>query len=111
MLVLTRKQGECIRIGDDIVVTVVRTKGKAVRLGIQAPMTVPVLRGEVADAINCEERLLAREGVEAEKDTVIDDADEGPEAGAIGPREMSFVVDFGSAGAAPLAQLVRSRAR
>jgi carbon storage regulator len=51
MLVLTRKQGEKIRIGDDVVITVVRTKGKAVRLGIQAPTHVPVLRGEIAIAI------------------------------------------------------------
>jgi carbon storage regulator len=55
MLVLTRKQGERIRIGDDVVITVVRTKGKAVRLGIQAPAHVPVLRGEIADAIKRDE--------------------------------------------------------
>lgn len=48
MLVLTRKPQETIRIGDDIVVTVIRTKGKAVRLGIEAPGTVAVLRGEIA---------------------------------------------------------------
>jgi carbon storage regulator len=51
MLVLTRKQGEKIRIGEDVVITVVRTKGKAVRIGIQAPSHVPVLRGEIAAAI------------------------------------------------------------
>jgi carbon storage regulator len=51
MLVLTRKQGEKIRIGDDVVITVVRTKGKAVRLGIQAPAHIPVLRGEIAASI------------------------------------------------------------
>jgi carbon storage regulator len=56
MLVLTRKQGEKIRIGDDVVITVVRTKGKAVRLGIQAPAHVPVLRGEIAVAIGDETR-------------------------------------------------------
>ena len=55
MLVLTRKQGESIRIGDDVVITVVRTKGKAVRLGIQAPLHVPVLRGEIAVAIAAQE--------------------------------------------------------
>lgn len=48
MLVLTRKPQETIRIGNDIVVTVIRTKGKAVRLGIEAPGTVAVLRGEIA---------------------------------------------------------------
>lgn len=54
MLVLTRKQGEQIRIGDDVVITVVRTKGKGVRLGIQAPAHIPVLRGEIGRAIGDE---------------------------------------------------------
>lgn len=47
MLVLSRKDGESIRIGDNIVVTVVRTSGNTVRLGIEAPPDVPVLRGEL----------------------------------------------------------------
>jgi carbon storage regulator CsrA len=48
MLVLTRKYQEKIRIGDNITITVLRTKGKAVRLGIEAPADVPVLRGELS---------------------------------------------------------------
>lgn len=48
MLVLTRKQNEKIRIGDQITITVLRMKGKAVRLGIEAPPEVSVLRGELA---------------------------------------------------------------
>ena len=48
MLVLTRKSNEKIRIGDEIVITVLRTKGKAVRLGIEAPSEMRVLRGEIA---------------------------------------------------------------
>jgi len=48
MLVLTRKQNEKIRIGSSIVITVVRMKGKAVRLGIEAPGDVNILRGELA---------------------------------------------------------------
>jgi carbon storage regulator CsrA len=47
MLVLTRKKDEQIRIGQDIIITVIRVKGKSVRLGIQAPRTEPVLRGEL----------------------------------------------------------------
>lgn len=47
MLVLTRKQNEQIRIGNDITITVIRTKGKAVRLGIEAPSEISVLRGEL----------------------------------------------------------------
>ena len=46
MLVLTRKQGEQIRIGDNVVLTVVRVKGQAIRLGIEAPQDVRVVRGE-----------------------------------------------------------------
>jgi carbon storage regulator len=48
MLVLTRKYQEKIRIGENITITVLRTKGKAVRLGIEAPSNVPVIRGELS---------------------------------------------------------------
>ncbi len=48
MLVLTRKHQEKIRIGNDITITILRTKGKAVRLGIEAPPEVPVIRGELS---------------------------------------------------------------
>jgi carbon storage regulator len=68
MLVLTRKQGEKIKIGDDVVITVVRTKGKAVRLGIQAPAHVPVLRGEIAAAIAGENQRSAHVGGEESAD-------------------------------------------
>ncbi len=47
MLVLTRKQNEKIRIGDSITITVLRMKGKAVRLGIEAPHDINVIRGEL----------------------------------------------------------------
>lgn len=48
MLVLTRKHQEKIRIGDQITITVLKTKGKAVRLGIEAPPDLVVIRGELA---------------------------------------------------------------
>jgi len=47
MLGITRKRCQELRIGDDIKIIVVRTKGKAVRLGIEAPAHVRVLRGEI----------------------------------------------------------------
>lgn len=47
MLVLTRKSMEKIQIGNDIVVTILRVKGQAVRVGIEAPRDVRVLRSEV----------------------------------------------------------------
>lgn len=50
MLVLTRKVQEKIQIGQNITVTVVRVKGKAVRLGIEAPESVRISRGELGSA-------------------------------------------------------------
>lgn len=47
MLVLSRKENERIRLGDSIVVTIVRVAGDKVRLGIQAPPNVLVLRDEL----------------------------------------------------------------
>jgi carbon storage regulator len=48
MLVLSRKPGEKIVIGDGITVTVVEVDGNRVRLGIEAPADVRILRGELA---------------------------------------------------------------
>ena len=47
MLVLSRKEAERIRLGDSIIVTVVRVSGDKVRLGIEAPADVLVLRDEL----------------------------------------------------------------
>jgi carbon storage regulator len=47
MLVLSRRENERIRLGDSIVVTVVRVGGDRVRLGIDAPANVVVLRDEL----------------------------------------------------------------
>ncbi|MCA9188216.1 MAG: carbon storage regulator [Pirellulaceae bacterium] len=47
MLVLSRKQSERIKVGDSIVVTVVRVSGDKVRLGIEAPPDILVLRDEL----------------------------------------------------------------
>ncbi len=49
MLVLTRKRTESIKIGEDIVVTVIHTSAGSVKLGIQAPANVRVLRAELSD--------------------------------------------------------------
>lgn len=51
MLVLSRKKGESIVIGDNIVLTVVEVRGDKVRLGVEAPLEVPVHRKEISDAI------------------------------------------------------------
>ena len=47
MLVLSRRESERIRLGDSIVVTVVKVAGDRVRLGIEAPADMLVLRGEL----------------------------------------------------------------
>ena len=48
MLVLTRKTQEKIQIGDNITITIVRVKGQSVRVGIEAPQDVRVIRGELS---------------------------------------------------------------
>ena len=52
MLVLTRKPGEKILIGDDIVITVLDARGDSVRIGIDAPRGVKIQRDEVVRAVS-----------------------------------------------------------
>lgn len=47
MLVLSRKSGQKIQIGDNITITVTKVGGNQVRLGIDAPMETPIRRGEL----------------------------------------------------------------
>ena len=47
MLVLTRKAAETIRIGDDIVIKVIKTAKGTVKIGIEAPANICVMRGEL----------------------------------------------------------------
>ena len=52
MLILTRRVGESLRIGDEVSVTVLGIKGSQVRIGVNAPRSVSVHREEVYDRIN-----------------------------------------------------------
>ncbi len=52
MLILTRKVGETLKIGDDISVTVLGVKGNQVRIGVDAPRDVGVHRKEIYDRIH-----------------------------------------------------------
>ncbi len=51
MLIVTRRVGETIHIGDDIEVIVLSVKGNQVRIGIKAPVKVPVHREEIYERI------------------------------------------------------------
>ena len=63
MLVLTRKVGEGITIGDDIKIVVMQVKGKQVRIGIKAGASTPVHREEVYQRIIDENRQAAKADV------------------------------------------------
>ena len=52
MLVLTRKPGERVLIGDDIVVTILDARGDGVRIGIDAPRGIRIQRDEVVKAVS-----------------------------------------------------------
>ena len=63
MLVLTRKRGERILIGDDIVVTILEIKGDSIRIGVDAPSGVRIQRHEVLAAL-AEANLAATSAAE-----------------------------------------------
>ncbi len=70
MLVLSRKQSESIQINDNITVTVLKFNGKTVRLGIEAPRHIRVLRGELPryaggdEPVAVEQEYEVQEGAE-----------------------------------------------
>ena len=51
MLVLSRKPGEAIRIGDDIEILIIEVRGDTVRIGIEAPRSVDIFRKELLDQV------------------------------------------------------------
>jgi len=56
MLILTRRVGETVMIGDDVTITVLGVKGNQVRVGINAPKTVAVHREEIYERIKREQQ-------------------------------------------------------
>ena len=66
MLVLSRKAGESLVIGDDVVITVLEVRGQQIRIGINAPREVEVHREEVY------ERIVAEDLAESSKVPAID---------------------------------------
>jgi carbon storage regulator len=69
MLVLTRKPGEQIMIGDGIVITVLEGRGDGVRIGIEAPRGVRIQRKEVIEAIAAANLAAAEAGAGAGQET------------------------------------------
>lgn len=65
MLILTRKLGESITIGDDIKITFLETKGKQIRIGIEAPPHIAVHREEIY-------QLIREQNIQAAKMESID---------------------------------------
>lgn len=60
MLNITRKVGEKIVIGEDVVLEVMEVSGSSVRLGIRAPRSVPVYREEIWDSVRAENAAAAQ---------------------------------------------------
>jgi len=72
MLILTRRVGETVMIGNEVTVTVLGVKGNQVRIGVNAPKDVPVHREEIFERIKREHEQDSR--AEAPVTKIIDDA-------------------------------------
>jgi len=85
MLILTRKAGETIRIGDDIAISVIEIRGNQARLGITAPRNITVHREEVYELIQKQNQEAAQ--ARAQDKVLLQDlwqkrnVEKGPKAG------------------------------
>jgi carbon storage regulator len=68
MLVLTRRPGESVMVGDDVVVTVLEIRGDVIRLGIAAPRSIQVHREEVYRELQASNRQAASPSDQAVRD-------------------------------------------
>ena len=70
MLIITRRAGERIRVGDDVLIEVMEVTGSTVRLGIAAPKSIPVYREEIWAAVQAENKAAAASDVDQLPDDV-----------------------------------------
>ena len=64
MLIITRRPGEKLMVGDDVVVEVIEVSGSSVRIGIAAPKSIPVYREEIWAAVQAENKAAAEAAVD-----------------------------------------------
>jgi carbon storage regulator len=60
MLIITRRPGEKVMLGDDVVIEVIEVSGSSVRIGIDAPKAIPVYREELWRAVKAENEAAAK---------------------------------------------------
>jgi carbon storage regulator len=92
MLVVTRRKGQKIVIGSDIEVVVSGISGSTVRLAVVAPRSVPVLRGEVYDAVLEQNRAAALTELGEDFEIFVDMAPAPEEEGAVSPLSPTGVI-------------------
>ena len=79
MLILTRRVGETLMIGDDVTVTVLGVKGNQVRIGVNAPREIAVQREEIYESIKAEK--LAQETQETQGTEETEETEEEEQIG------------------------------
>lgn len=86
---LSRKEGEKIMVGDDIVLTIVEIRGNTVRVAVDAPRDVEVHREKVYQQVAAEKRAAEKAGLSAADANPVDRATNGRESDAQGAQERN----------------------